>query len=133
MATGAKDLEQALVALRGEGCMRVGVRFAGAISAWLIGLAGCSSPGVAGATCSTDSDCASDLTCLYPIGAGCSSQGSCTIPTPGCLAGTQDFILCGCNDAQVDTTCIHNSAALPQPTATGPACGYEAGPDSISE
>lgn len=99
----------------------------------VLSMAGCASPGVAGATCTTASECASDLQCLFPIGAGCTSQGYCRIQSNGCLAGAQSLILCGCDKTTLDTSCIDPSAALPERTATGPACATEAGTDSAPE
>jgi hypothetical protein len=104
-----------------------------AIPLALLALTECTGRGVAGATCSTDSECVNDLQCLFPIGAGCDAQGYCRLPSAGCLTGTQDLILCGCDTAPVDTTCIDQSAALPERTATGPECSTEAGSDSAPE
>src|SRR5271154_2110199 len=104
-----------------------------AMSVAILALAACTGPGVAGATCSTESQCENDLQCLSPIGGGCNAQGYCRLRSAGCLTGTQDLILCGCDNAPIDTTCIDESAALPERTAPGPACSSEAGSDSAPE
>jgi hypothetical protein len=101
-----------------------------AMAALVLGIAtACAGSAPSGAACSDSSQCETGLACLYALGAGCSASGQCVVPSSDCSGPTGDLSLCGCSGAVLDLTCIPSIAALPQRTATGPACAVDAGTD----
>jgi hypothetical protein len=83
--------------------------------------------GTPGSGCATSADCESGTKCLYAIGAGCDAGGHCGVASSECLQGTANLVLCGCGGAPIDLSCVSSSAVLERPTATGAACGVDAG------
>ena len=80
----------------------------------------------AGSSCDQSSDCESGLACLYALGSGCGvTKGQCLIPTSDCSGGGPGIVVCDCTG--VALTCIPSSDALPQRSASGPACASDAG------
>jgi hypothetical protein len=101
-----------------------------AMAALALGIAtACAGQAPSGAACSDSSQCENGLACLYALAAGCSASGQCVVPSSGCSGPIDGLSLCGCNGATLDLTCFPTSAALPQRTATGPACALDAGTD----
>jgi hypothetical protein len=82
-----------------------------------------------GASCSATSECETGLACLYAIGSGCNASGMCVVPSSDCSGSSAGLSLCGCG-APLDLSCLPSIAALPQRTATGPACVADAGADA---
>ncbi len=85
-----------------------------------------------GSSCTQSSDCESGLQCLYPLGSGCSAKGQCLVPTNDCSFDITGLSLCACPGTVIDWTCVPSNAALGQRSATGTACGADAGaPDAL--
>ncbi len=83
-----------------------------------------------GASCSATSECETGLACLYAIGSGCNASGMCVVPSSDCSGTIAGLSLCGCGGTPLDLSCVPSIAALPQRTATGPACVADAGADA---
>lgn len=84
----------------------------------------------AGSSCSETSECETGLACLYDLGSGCSASGNCVVPSNDCSGPTTGLLLCSCNGAPLDLSCVPSIAALPQRTATGMACVMDGGQDA---
>lgn len=83
-----------------------------------------------GSACSSTSECETGLSCLYPLGSGCGASGQCLVPSSDCSGTIAGLSLCGCGGAPLNLSCVPSIVALPQRTATGPACLADAGADA---
>ena len=98
--------------------------------AGLVATLSCAGSVPPGASCSSSGECETGLACLYLLGSGCSAYGQCVIPASDCSVSSVGLSLCGCGGATLDLSCIPSIVALPQRTATGPACVVDAGADA---
>lgn len=72
--------------------------------------------GTVGRPCGTNSDCAPDESCVYPIAAGCSGSPTCQVNGVPCF---HEEPYCGCNGSIVNVSCATPSGFAPAPV-TGP-------------
>jgi hypothetical protein len=99
------------------------MRAAGVGFALALLFCGCGRPGE-GAACGSPNDCASGLSCEYPIAEGCSARGVCLDiqPAPGTATCDSVVVVCGCQHQPVFIHCGEPSGYASSPVANLYAC-----------